>query len=186
MGSHVMAEPNDKLISDSYRELQSRLHADSDAYGKASAAFAPQIAKLVERLNPASLLDYGAGKQRLRGELECRLETMPPYRAYDPAIEAIAAAPGPADLVVCVDVLEHIEPDLLDHVLADLARVVEKHGFFTIATGPAGKFLADGRNAHLIQQPMEWWLPKLWAHFRTPAVNEVVGAFWVLVRPRDG
>ena len=34
-------------------------------------------------------------------------------------------------------------------------------GFFTIHTGKAGKTLSDGRNAHLIQQPAEWWLPKI-------------------------
>jgi hypothetical protein len=31
--------------------------------------------------------------------------------------------------------------------------------------GPALKTLPDGRNAHLIQEPVEWWLPKIMQRF---------------------
>jgi hypothetical protein len=58
-------------------------------------------------------------------------------------------------------VLEHIEPELLDNVLDDLKRCALKGVFLTINMRPAYKTLADGRNAHLIQKPIEWWLPKL-------------------------
>jgi hypothetical protein len=63
-------------------------------------------------------------------------------------------------MVACIDVLEHIEPDLLDNVLDHLASLTELVLLATVHTGPASKVLSDGRNAHLIQQPMEWWLPK--------------------------
>ena len=58
-----------------------------------------------------------------------------------------------ADLVCCIDVLEHIEPELIDNVIFDLSTIVIKFGFFSIHQGPAGKILLDGRNAHLIQKP---------------------------------
>jgi len=67
--------------------------------------------------------------------------------------------------VTCIDVLEHIEPELLENVLDDLQRVVDKYGLFTIHTGPAQKILPDGRNAHLIQQPLAWWSEKLIKRF---------------------
>lgn len=76
-------------------------------------------------------------------------------------------------MVACVDVLEHIEPDLLDNVLDDMTRVTEVILFASIDTGPAMKSLSDGRNAHLIQQPMSWWLPKFWARkFKLQTVQE--------------
>jgi 2-polyprenyl-3-methyl-5-hydroxy-6-metoxy-1,4-benzoquinol methylase len=67
------------------------------------------------------------------------------------------AAPEPHDIVACTDVLEHIEPDCLDDVLKDIRRCTKKVAFLLIATRPAIKVLADGRNAHLIQQPYTWW-----------------------------
>ena len=68
-------------------------------------------------------------------------------------------------MVVCIDVLEHIEPECLDDVLDDLQRLVIKYGFFTIHTGPAQKVLPDGRNAHLTQEPLSWWNEKLESRF---------------------
>ena len=60
-------------------------------------------------------------------------------RYYDPAIPIWTDRPEPAEMVVCIDVLEHIEPDFLESVLDDLARVTAKIGVFTVATGPAQK-----------------------------------------------
>lgn len=68
-------------------------------------------------------------------------------------------------MVACIDVLEHIEPDYLEDVLDHLESLTEVILFCSIHTGPAGKTLDDGRNAHLIQQPYTWWLPKLWDRF---------------------
>ena len=84
---------------------------------------------------------------------------------------------------MCTDVLEHIEPDRLDEVLDDLKRVTRKMGFFVVATRAADKTLPDGRNAHLIQQERDWWLPKLAARFDVWQVRELPGEFAVAVRP---
>jgi hypothetical protein len=81
-------------------------------------------------------------------------------------------------------VLEHIEPELLDTVLDDLQRVTMGLGIFTVHTGPAVKVLPDGRNAHLIQQPAQWWLPKFLARFELVAFNRMPQGFWVLVEAR--
>jgi hypothetical protein len=93
------------------------------------------------------------------------------YQAYDPAIERLSAPPVPAELVVCIDVLEHIEPLCLKAVLDDLVRVTEGIIFMTIHTGPALKVLSDGRNAHLIQKPLSWWLPKIWKRWDIQTVQ---------------
>ena len=72
---------------------------------------------------------------------------------YDPAIPDWADAPEPCEMVACIDVLEHIEPELIGNVLDDLQRVTRSIGLFTMATMPAVKVLEDGRNAHLIVEP---------------------------------
>ena len=54
-------------------------------------------------------------------------------RNYDPCIPEYATPPSPAELVVCTDVLEHIEPDKLDAVLNDIIRLSSKGAFLVAA-----------------------------------------------------
>lgn len=154
------------LISPQYQQEQQRLHEARDDYGVASLQYAPVVAMLVARLEVDSVLDYGCGK----GRLIDGLKRTPQDRSftielYDPAIPQFSAPPEPAELVVCIDVLEHIEPELLDNVLDDIQRLAQEHVFLTIHTGPAVKTLSDGRNAHLTQQGPAWWMPKLLARW---------------------
>jgi hypothetical protein len=62
--------------------------------------------------------------------------------------------------------LEHIEPERLGLVLDHLRSKALKRALFSIHLGPAAKVLSDGRNAHLIQEPPEWWLPQIMARFK--------------------
>ena len=80
--------------------------------------------------------------------------------------------------------MEHIEPDLLDNVLDHLRALVKGVGFFTIHTEPAEKVLPDGRNAHLIQQPAAWWLPRILQRFELVTFNRIPKGFWVGLEPR--
>lgn len=79
--------------------------------------------------------------------------------------------------------LEHIEPPLLDNVLAELQRIVSKIGFFTVHTGAAVKVLPDGRNAHLIQEPSSWWLKRLTDSFEVRHLQTLPNGsgFWLIV-----
>ncbi len=67
-------------------------------------------------------------------------------------------------------------------MLDDLQRVTSGHGVFTVHTGPAVKVLADGRNAHLIQQPPDWWLPKFMSRFDLVVFQAMPQGFWVVVQ----
>lgn len=168
-------------ISDEYRAEQVKLHTNPN-YGVASIAFAPIVAELIRNNRWASVHDYGAGKQNLRRALESEKVEVA-YSAYDPAFPEYGE-PQSADLVCCIDVLEHAEPDRVEAVLADLAKVTTRYGFFSIHTGPAGKVLSDGRNAHLIQAGPSWWLPKLCQHFEILHLqsHRLMGpGFWMLV-----
>ena len=149
-------------ISDSYLEMQIKLHENPN-YGSTSRLYAPLISKLVEETNSKSLSDYGAGKGRLKGELEI-LGTYVDYRPFDPAFPEYGP-PKTADFSVCIDVLEHVEPQFIDNILSDLSKITLRYGFFSIHTGPAKKSLPDGRNAHLIQAPTSFWLELLCKFF---------------------
>jgi 2-polyprenyl-3-methyl-5-hydroxy-6-metoxy-1,4-benzoquinol methylase len=152
------------LITDAYRAEQAALHATGN-YGTAGAAFGPVVSDMVAKTGARTLLDYGCGSRRsLLHALKCTGCEVE-YRSFDPAVPQFAAEPEPADCVACIDVLEHIEPELLDQVLDHLRSLTLKHALFSIHTGAAIKTLSDGRNAHLIQQPPSWWLPKIMARY---------------------
>lgn len=144
------------LITPEYRALQQAFHEQRPDYGCSSARHVDTVLDISRKLGGSrDILDYGAGKCHLQKGLPF------PIRNYDPCIPELSAPPQPADIVVCTDVLEHIEPDCLDAVLDDLTRLTKQVCLLTVAMRPASKFLPDGRNAHLIQEPVYWWLPQL-------------------------
>src|SRR3970040_1026358 len=140
------------LISEEYRRMQQQLHENPD-YGVASVGYAPLVGEILQQVGMRELLDYGAGKGRLGQALRQQIQRPLTIHHYDPAVPEWSAPPAPCRFVVCIDVLGHIEPHLLDNVLDDLKGVTAGLGVFTVHTGAAVKVLPDGRNAHLIQQP---------------------------------
>ena len=150
-------------ISDAYRKEQEILHKNPN-YGVASTYFAPTVLDIIRSVGINTVTDYGAGKMRLEESLNKRGLSEWIYQPYDPAFPEY----GPAmqgELVCCIDVLEHVEPEFIDETLKHLRDLTQKIAFVTIHTGPAGKFLSDGRNAHLTQEPSSWWLPKICQYF---------------------
>lgn len=151
------------LISKRYRDLQRELHAAPRGYGAKGRKWETTVRSLITAYGASSVLDYGCGA----GTLGASLRADPPRGVrideYDPAIKGKDAPPQFADLVVCTDVLEHIEPECLDAVLEHLRMLARKAIFAVIATRPASKTMSDGRNAHLIIEPGEWWERRLLA-----------------------
>ena len=168
------------MISEAYRAEQEKLHQNPN-YGVASVKYAPIVTNIINALNIREVLDYGAGKGRLAKSIEPDHEVT--MHRYDPSIPEWSATPDSAEMVCCIDVLEHIEPEHLEEVLDDLHRCVECFGFFTIHCGPAVKTLSDGRNAHLIQEPPEWWLPRIISRWELIQYQVQPNGFYVLVRP---
>jgi hypothetical protein len=174
----IVAFRRPPTISDEYRALNEQLHRDRPDYGIRGGAHAQFVKLAAEKIKAESVLDYGCGK----GELAKALPF--PIWEYDPAIPEKSASPRPADLVVCTDVLEHIEPEMIGAVLADLARVTRVVGYFTIHTGPAQKVLSDGRNAHVLQRDKAWWEKMLRQFFLVDKVTQKGPELTVVVGPK--
>lgn len=148
------------LITEEYKQQLIQLHSDSPAWGTSGKKFTGIVQWCIGNYNPFNVLDYGCGKQTLA-------RSLPQYRirGYDPGLPGLDDTPEPHDLVICTDVLEHIEPECLEDVLDDLQRVTRKNLMVEVANHPAKARLPDGRNAHLIIQSNKWWLMKLWERF---------------------
>lgn len=157
-------EPSD-LASAQYREQLQAKHTGS-VWGKHGHSHAPEVIQFLKQIGGRSVLDYGCGRATLA-------KALPDAKVseYDPGVPGKDHLPKPADLIVCTDVLEHIEPELLDTVMRHIYLLAARGAYLVIATRPARELLPDGRNAHLIVQPPEWWLGKLrqqgWTNIRS-------------------
>lgn len=166
-------------FSKEYELLQKQLHADGN-YGLSGHKHAARIADMANRMGTRSVLDYGCGQRTLANAMPFRITS------YDPFVDGYDADPESHDLVVCGDVLEHIEPDFIDSVLEHLRSKVGKVLFVDVAVRPAKKILADGRNAHLIQEPGSWWLKKMFDYFEITYFQEYKGGFIAVFVPYPG
>jgi 2-polyprenyl-3-methyl-5-hydroxy-6-metoxy-1,4-benzoquinol methylase len=68
----------------------------------------------------------------------------------------MAARCEPADLVVCTNVLEHIESDQVFAVVGRLVKLTRRALFVVVAL--------DGRPPHVLLRSVEWWRCLLAAH----------------------
>lgn len=145
------------LITEYYRQQNVTLHKKRASYGSRE-----RIARYREieslRLPEEPVLDYGCGKASMSRHLKG-------VTNYDPA--GYPKLPEPHGMVVCMDVLEHVEPECLNDVLQHIASLTQRLAYLVISKAEHGKMLPDGRYSHLIVKPPEWWHVELEAAFRS-------------------
>jgi hypothetical protein len=135
----------------------------SRRYGDTSIKNLRFLRPQVRLLNPRSILDYGCGQSRLLEALAPAARTR--LLRYDPAIPQYSALPTEkVDLLVNVDVLEHIPERDLDGTIAEMASLCA-NAIVVIDTRPAALILPDGRNAHCTLRSHDWWQSKLTEFF---------------------
>lgn len=159
-----------------YEALQRELHSHGE-YGVSGHRYADYVMRLAENMKTRDILDYACGQATLQKSIPFSIQN------YDPFIPEYSKYPNPAALVVCTDVLEHIEIDCLEDVLTDLQSLTGSLIMLQIATRPARKFLADGRNAHLIQEPISWWVPRIMKYFDLQNLANQKGEFLSIWTP---
>jgi len=138
------------------KELE-KLHSKSN-FGSGKEIPKP-VVELLDSGEIQSMLDFGSGKGLTSLTIKEKYPHIKLY-TYDPVTSPIQL-PDQVDLIYSSDVLEHIEPDLLEATLKDLFARAQKYQYHLIACHPAKKKLSDGRNAHLIIEEPTWWKHKL-------------------------
>jgi hypothetical protein len=156
------------LITKSYRALCAELHRTSPDFGTGGAKASGLMADLTKKYHTTDVLDYGCGKGKLN-------QAFPFVKNYDPCVEEFSALPSPADIVICRDVMEHVEYECIDEVLDHLSVLARKAVYFNIGTRPAGKNLPDGRNTHISLHPVDWWRDKLERRWKSVNLLSYVG-----------
>ena len=145
------------LITPEYIELNRMLHAEREDYGSRE-----RLGRwndiLRNTLDGERILDYGCGKGAMQAHMGAAIVTN-----YDPA--TFPVCPHPHPVVACLDVLEHVEPECLNDVLAHIASLTQRVAYFVISKSLGNKTLPDGRPAHLIVKDAGWWHSELCEHF---------------------
>lgn len=161
------------------RHANRQLHSNPD-YGHGGGRWAFTISDIMTRGKCKSVLDYGCGKGGLKKALPAA-----DVREYDPAISGKDALPEPADLILCADVLEHVEPEHLGSVLDHIHGLARKFVMLSPSTLPAEKTLPDGRNAHLIIENTSWWREHFIKRFEPLQEDTRGGNYTFFGRPKQ-
>jgi 2-polyprenyl-3-methyl-5-hydroxy-6-metoxy-1,4-benzoquinol methylase len=161
------------LVSKEYQAVIRREHEISK-WGMIGVLYKDLIIKKCEELNVSNFLDYGCGQ----GLLSKALEPMISVTNYDPGIEQCSTLPVPHDLIVCIDVLEHVEIECLHNVLQHIAELCKKQAIIKVETQIAKRILTDGRNAHLIVKDINWWAEQINLFFKI--IEEPAGDMFVV------
>jgi ubiquinone/menaquinone biosynthesis C-methylase UbiE len=107
------------------------------------------VAARVRGLQPAKVLDVGAGKGELMEELKASgiealgVDAAPASQQVEKGdVRALRWPDGSFDAVTCVETIEHLVPEDCPKLLAELKRVVKPGGHLVLTT-PADEKLED-------------------------------------------
>lgn len=146
------------LISNSYKSLLESLY---ETHFFSGGIF--KLGVVSEHIDSeiSSIIDFGCGRGELLNEIKNHRPSLDVY-GYDPGVKQFENVPTtPADMLISLDVLEHIEPEFLEDNLRLIDSLFTKKAFLVIASYPAGKILPSGHNAHLIVEDDSWWEEKI-------------------------
>lgn len=172
-------------MENSFVEASKQLHIDNKKYGAASEYSDPRTMKFrltipsaikaTQKVCPIqSLLDHGTGQGGLISTLTQEENLQINAQGYDPGVPSFSKKPtSKYDVVTSIDVLEHIGKPFIQSTLQEISGLTNKFFFFCIDLLPASKKTADGRNAHFLIAPSEWWITQIKNEFKILTFVEV-------------
>ena len=135
-------------MNDDQIGLYYQSHAEKKNYG--GRRFMPPEIPITDKM---TVLDFGCGKGRIRQNCDMNITS------YDPATIDVLPT-GKFDVVMTLDVMEHVPLDNLSSFFQWLEIYAKKNIWMLIATVKAKHILPDNTNAHAIIKPADWWLER--------------------------
>ncbi len=149
-----------------YLALASRPAVPGTGYGSTNhgAAAIP----MVQRFKPRFVVDFGCGRNNFIGALRrvgidgLGIDFAFPEADITRAMHKTGLLDGVADVVTSFDALEHLLPEDVDAVLAEMRRVArpKAHFVFSICMRPSRTIVA-GEGLHPTVRPLAWWLDRI-------------------------
>lgn len=176
--------------TEEYRLLQEQMHEDGN-YGVVGAKSFEVVSRMLIGLyaqirRPVTMIDYGSGPGLLKDALDKALKCADVLN-YDPFHPRWREMPEPgmADVVTCMDVMEHVEEECVDNVIDWIADRSRYGAIFKIDLGPAIKNLPDGRNAHITLKSDAWWRQRLSRRFHVTEATKAGSGLLVICAARN-
>ena len=123
---------------------------------------------IIQKLKPRFVVDFGCGRNDLVRDLRrLGVDGLGVDFAFPDAdlvrpMHKTALHAGVADVVTSFDALEHLLPEDVDAVLAEMRRVAKPRGHcvFSICTRPS-KTTVAGEGLHPTVRQLDWWLDRI-------------------------
>jgi len=132
------------------------------------------IGSFIKNANCKKMLDYGCGSGKQYSKLNLDKEWgIENVICYDPAIEKYSNKPEydiDVDVILCIDVLEHIPESSVDYVLEDIFKYNSKLLIYNVSHIRAIAILPNGENCHITIKDSTWWDNKIEQH----NVNDII------------
>lgn len=151
------------LITPEYKE-QLVLKHTKKPWGGGGKSWVPLLEKEVNIGAASLVLDYGCGRHTFK---EAMTELYPSVIVdeYDPGVPGFDELPKDSyrvyDVVVCTDVMEHVEEQFTTTTLMTIRDLTRCVAFFNIVTTPCSSTLPDGRNTHINLKSVDDWMLEL-------------------------
>ena len=162
-----------KMHNEGFKLISGKRRGANEAYdGHSTLAFAKLIRDIINKNQIKSMLDYGCGKGfyyenpfNIKG---LNINSLKDYwdieiDLFDPCYEknSLIDENKLYDLVISIDVLEHIPSQDIDWVLEKIISKARKFVFLNVACYSAVALLPNGENAHINVNDPNWWHEKI-------------------------
>lgn len=164
------------LISEAHRQRYRDYYATHVARLRPSP-WVEHVEIIALQVGARDILDYGCGDARSLSRFYTRL----PVFDYDPGVVGLDRSPEPADLVVSLHMLEHVEPESVNAVIQHMQSLTLKALLIAVSCEPSTKVLADGTQWHTFVRSAGWWRERLSGFEERPPRHDRPGAEFVTV-----
>ena len=168
-----------------YVALASRTATPGGGAGYGSTNHGAAALPMVQRLKPRFVVDFGCGRNDFIGAMRrigidgLGIDFAFPEADVPQAMHKTGMLDDVADVVTSFDALEHLLPEDVDAVLAEMRRVARPRSHFvlSICTRPSRTTVA-GEGLHPTVRPLAWWLDRI-AHVGTVTTPKAEGRYIV-------
>ena len=162
-----------KMHKDGFNLINGDRRSPDEAYnGRSTIVFAKLIKDIIHKNQIENMLDYGCGKGFFYDNSfkikDIKIKSLRDYWGikidlFDPCYEnySIINEDNIYDMVISIDVLEHIPEQDIDWVLDRIIGKAKKYVFINVACYSAAALLPNGNNAHININNHKWWFEKI-------------------------